>query len=219
MAELIGTFALIFFGPGAAVVDAQTGALGHAGVAIVFGLTVTVVIAALASISGAHINPAATFALTLAGKFPRQRVLPYVAVQLLGAALGGFLLLALFGMKGQLGVTLPAGSLGQAFALEAVMTFFLLLVALRSGLPWVVGGVVGLEAMMGGPITGASMNPARSFGPALASGIWTAHWLYWVAPLLGAALAVAANHVLSPAQPVEQAPHQAQEFVSQGEAR
>ena len=217
VAELIGTFALVFFGPGAAVVDAQTHALGHAGVAIVFGLTVTVVIAALAPISGAHINPAATFALTLAGKFPRERVLPYVGVQLLGAALGGFLLLALFGMDGQLGVTLPAGSLGQAFALETVLTFFLLLVALRSGLPWAVGGVVGLEAMMGGPITGASMNPARSFGPSLASGIWTAHWLYWAAPLLGAALAVAANHFLSPTQPVEQAPHQAQEFAPQGE--
>jgi MIP family channel proteins len=217
VAELIGTFALIFFGPGAAVVDAQTHALGHAGVAIVFGLTVTVVIAALAPISGAHINPAATFALTLAGKFPRDRVLPYVAVQLVGASLAAFLLLALFGMKGDLGVTVPAGSVLQAFLLETVMTFFLLLVALRSGLPWVVGGVVGLEAMMGGPITGASMNPARSFGPALASGIWTAHWLYWVAPLLGAALAVAANHFLSPTQPVEQEPHRAQEFAPQGE--
>ncbi len=217
VAELIGTFALIFFGPGAAVVDAQTQALGHAGVAIVFGLTVTVVIAALAPISGAHINPAATFALTLAGKFPRDRVLPYVATQLVGASLAAFLLLALFGTKGDLGVTVPAGSVLQAFLIETVLTFFLLLVALRSGLPWVVGGVVGLEAMMGGPITGASMNPARSFGPALASGIWTAHWLYWVAPLLGAALAVAANHVLSPTQPIEQAPHQAQEFAPQGE--
>lgn len=217
-AEAIGTFALIFFGPGAAVVDAQTGALGHTGVALVFGLTVTVVIAALAPISGAHINPAATFALTLAGKFPRSLALPYIAAQLIGASLAAFLLLALFGMKGDLGVTVPAGSILQAFLLEAVMTFFLLLVALRSGLPWAVGGVVALEAAMGGPITGASMNPARSFGPALASGIWTAHWLYWIAPLLGAALAVAASHFLSPAEPVEPRPHQAQEFAPQGEA-
>ena len=211
-AELIGTFALVFFGPGAAVVDAQTGALGHAGVALVFGLTVMVVIASLAPISGAHINPAATLALTLSGRFPRQRALPYILAQLIGAALSAFTLLILFGLKGNLGVTLPAGSLSQAFVLEAVMTFFLLLAALRSGLPWVVGGVVGLEAMMGGPITGASMNPARSFGPALASGIWTAHWVYWAAPLLGAGLAVAANRLLSPQQLIDPNPQRAQEF-------
>ena len=144
--------------------------LGQLGVAVVFGLTVTVVIAALAPISGAHINPAATFALTLAGKFPRERVLPYVIAQLVGATLAAFLLLALFGMEGNVGVTVPAGSVLQAFVLEAVLTFFLLLVALRSGLPWAVGGTVALEAAMGGPITAASMNPARSFGPALASG-------------------------------------------------
>ena len=120
-------------------------------------------------------------------------------------------------MKGNLGVTVPAGSVSQAFLLELILTFFLLLVALRSGLPWVVGGVVALEAAMGGPITGASMNPARSFGPALASGIWTAHWLYWLAPLLGAALAGAANHFLSPSEPVELQPRRAQEFQPEGE--
>ncbi|GGS41350.1 MIP/aquaporin family protein [Deinococcus knuensis] len=216
-AELIGTFALIFFGPGAAVVQAQTGALGHLGVAAVFGLTVTAVIAALAPLSGAHINPAATFALTLAGKFPRERVLPYVAAQLVGATLAAFVLLALFGRKGNLGATVPAGSVLQAFTLETFLTFFLLLVALRSGRPWVVGGTVALEAAMGGPITGASMNPARSFGPALASGIWTAHWVYWLAPLLGAALAVAANHFLSPREVIETQPQRAQEFVPEGE--
>ena len=217
LAELIGTYALVFFGPGAAVVDAQTGMLGHAGVALVFGLTVTVVIAALAPISGAHINPAATFALVLAGRFSPRRALPYVLAQLSGAVLAAYTLLALFGPQGNLGATLPAGSAGQAFALETVMTFFLLLVALRSGLPWAVGAVVGLEAMMGGPITGASMNPARSFGPALASGIWTAQWLYWAAPLLGAVLAVAASRLLSPAAPLEAHPHQAQEFAPQGD--
>lgn len=218
LAEFLGTFALVFFGPGAAVVQAQTGVLGHLGVAAVFGLVVTVAIAAFAPISGAHINPAATFALVLAGQFPKERVLPYWLAQLLGAALAGFLLLALFGMKGNLGVTVPAGSSLQAFVLETVMTFFLLLVALRSGLPWIVGGVVALEAAMGGPITGASMNPARSFGPALASGIWTAHWVYWIAPLLGAVLAVAVNHVLAPREPVETHPQTAQEFMSQGDA-
>ncbi|SMB84105.1 MIP/aquaporin family protein [Deinococcus hopiensis] len=216
-AELTGTFALIFFGPGAAVVQAQTGMLGHLGVAVVFGLTVMSVIAALAPISGAHINPAATFALTLAGKFPRERVLPYVGAQLTGAILAAFVLLVMFGMKGNLGATVPTGSVLQAFTLETFLTFFLLLVALRSGLPWVVGGTVALEAAMGGPITGASMNPARSFGPALASGIWTAHWVYWLAPLLGAALAAAANHFLSPGEVIEAQPQRAQEFVSEGE--
>ena len=139
-----------------------------------------------------------------------------VAAQLVGASLAAFLLLALFGMKGDLGVTVPAGTVLQAFLLETVMTFFLFLVALRSGLPSAVGGIVALEAAMGGPITGASMNPARSFGPALASGIWTAHWLYWIAPLLGAALAVAASSFLSPDEPIEVEPHQAQEFNPQG---
>lgn len=206
LAEALGTFALVFFGPDAAVVQVQTGALGQLGVAAVFGLTVTAAIAAFAPISGAHINPAATLALTLAGKFPRGRVLPYVAAQLLGAVLAAYVLLALFGPKGNVGATLPAGGVAQAFVLETVMTFFLLLVALRSGLPWVVGGVVALEAAMGGPVTGASMNPARSFGPALASGIWTAHWLYWLAPPLGAVLAVAANHVLSPPNPWKPSP-------------
>lgn len=217
MAELLGTFALVFFGPGAAIVQAQTGVLGHLGVAAVFGLVVTAAIAAFAPISGAHINPAATVALTLAGQFPRERVLPYVAAQLIGAVLAGLLLLVLFGMKGNLGVTVPAGSVWQAFLLETVMTFFLLLVALRSGLPWIVGGVVALEAAMGGPITGASMNPARSFGPALASGIWTAHWVYWIAPLLGAVLAVTVNHVLAPREPIETHPQTAQEFMPQGD--
>lgn len=216
-AELLGTGALVFFGPGAAVVQAQTGLLGHLGVAAVFGLTVTAVIAALAPISGAHINPAATLALFLAGQFPRARVLPYVLAQLVGATLAAGVLLALFGMKGTLGVTLPVGSVTQAFVLELVLTFFLLLVALRSGLPWVVGGVVALEAAMGGPITGASMNPARSFGPALVAGVWTAHWLYWAAPLLGAALAVLVNRVLTPAEPVEAQPQRAQEFRPEGD--
>lgn len=212
-AEGIGTFALVFFGPGAVVVQAQTGALGHLGVALVFGLTVTAVIAALAPVSGAHINPAATVALALAGRFSWARVLPYALAQLLGGVLAAFVLLALFGRAGNVGATVPAGSAAQAFGLELVLTFFLLLVALRSGLPWAVGGVVALEATMGGPITGASMNPARSFGPALASGVWTAHWLYWAAPLLGAVLAVGADHLLRPARTVESA----REFQPEGD--
>lgn len=195
-AEAIGTFALVFFGTGAAVVQAQTGALGHAGVALVFGLVVATAIAALAPVSGCHINPAATLALFLTRQFPREYVLPYVVVQLGAAALASACLLFLFGTEGKLGATLPAGSALQSLVLETVMTCFLILVALRSGAAWAVGGVVALEAMMGGPISGASMNPARSFGPALLGGFWTAHWVYWVGPLLGAVVAVVLHNVM-----------------------
>jgi MIP family channel proteins len=198
-AEFIGTFALIFFGPGAGVVNAQTQALGHWGVAIVFGLVVAAAVTTLGPISGAHINPVATLALWVSRRFPSRLVLPYMFAQLAGASAAGFTLLALFGPEGKLGVTMPRGSDAQAFALEAILTFWLILVALRSSGPgagMLVGSVVMCEAMMGGPITGASMNPARSFGPAMASGIWTSHWLYWVAPTFGALLAVGANTLL-----------------------
>jgi aquaporin Z len=198
-AEFIGTFALVFFGPGAAVVQAQTNALGHWGVAVVFGLVVAVVVTAFGPISGAHINPVATLALVLTRKFPAQDAVPYVMAQLAGAVVAGFVLRALFGLEGNVGVTVPRGSLEQAFALEVVLTFWLILVALRASGPGagaLIGCVVGLEAMMGGPITGASMNPARSFGPALASGVWTAHWLYWLAPIVGALIAVTVNALL-----------------------
>ncbi len=198
-AEFIGTFALVFFGPGAAVVQAQTNALGHWGVAVVFGLVVAVIVTAFGPISGAHINPVATLALVLTRKFPAQDAIPYVLVQLAGAVAAGFTLRAIFGLEGNLGVTVPRGSLGQAFALEVVLTLWLILVALRASGPGagaLVGAVVGLEAMMGGPITGASMNPARSFGPALASGVWTAHWVYWLAPIVGALIAVGVHALL-----------------------
>ncbi len=198
-AEGIGTFALVFFGPGAAVVQAQTGALGHAGVAVVFGLTVAAVLTALGPVSGAHINPVATLVMVLTGKFPARDAVPYILAQLAGAVMAGFALRAIFGLEGNLGVTVPRGSDTQAFALETVLTFWLMLVALRVSGPGagaVIGAVVGLEAMMGGPITGASMNPARSFGPAVASGVWTSHWLYWLAPALGALIAVVVNTVL-----------------------
>jgi MIP family channel proteins len=198
-AEFLGTFALVFFGPGAAVVQAQTGALGHAGVAIVFGLAVASIVTILAPISGAHINPVATLTMWLSGRFAARDVPGYLIAQLLGGTLAAFILRIIFGLNGNLGATVPRGSLEQAFMLELILTFWLMLTALRSsgaGAGALVGAVVGLEAMMGGPITGASMNPARSFGPALASGIWTAHWLYWLAPIAGALLAVGVNRFL-----------------------
>jgi MIP family channel proteins len=201
LAEFLGTFLLVFFGPGAAVVQAQTGALGHWGVAIVFGLTVAAVATVFGPISGAHINPVVTLALALSKRFAWSALPGYWLAQLLGASAASWVLLLTFGSQGQLGVTLPRGSVEQAFVIEAVLTFWLILVALRAqgnlaGL--LVGSVVMLEAMMGGPITGASMNPARSFGPALLSGIWQHHWLYWLAPLLGAILAVIVQRMLQP---------------------
>lgn len=205
-AEFVGTFALVFFGPGAGVVDAQTRALGHWGVAIVFGLVVAAAVTTLAPISGAHINPAATLALFVSRRFPARLVAPYVVAQLAGAVAAGFTLLALFGFEGQIGATVPRGSESQAFALEAVLTFWLILVALRASGPGagaLVGAVVMCEAMMGGPITGASMNPARSFGPALASGVWASHWIYWLAPALGALAAAGVNALLQARNPVE----------------
>ena len=197
-AEFLGTFALVFLSPGAAVVQAQTGALGHAGVAIVFGLSVASIVTVLAPMSGAHINPVETLSMWLSGRFEAQYVPGYILAQLLGGSLAAFALRIIFGLEGNLGVTVPRSSLEQAFLLELFLTFWLMLVALRSsgaGAEALIGAVVGLEAMMGDPITGASMNPARSFGPALASGIWTAHWLYWLATIAGALLAVGINKI------------------------
>jgi aquaporin NIP len=197
LAEAIGTFALVFAGCGAIVVDARTGALGHVGVALTFGLVIMVMIYALGHISGAHFNPAVTFAFALSRHFPWNRAMFYWAAQIAGALAGAALVLTL-GRNAHDGATLPAGSQGQAFVWELVLTFFLMFVimavatdtrAVGEAAAIAVGGTVGLDAMFGGPVTGASMNPARSLGPALVSGELHALWLYLVAPPLGAALA------------------------------
>ena len=196
-AEAIGTFALVFAGAGAIVVDAKTGALGHVGVALVFGLVIMVMIYAVGHVSGAHFNPAVTFAFSLTRHFPWSRAVAYWAAQLTGAVLAAALLRASLGTAGHLGATLPAGSQGQSFLWEVVLTFFLMFVimavatdtrAVGEAAAIAVGGTVGLDALFGGPISGASMNPARSLGPALVSGDLRALWLYLVAPPLGAAL-------------------------------
>lgn len=199
-AECIGTFLLVFAGTGAIVVDARTHALGHVGVAMTFGLVVMVLVYALGHVSGAHFNPAVTLAFTAVGDFPPAQALPYVVAQLLGAVAASGLLRLLFGNVAGLGATVPAGSAWQSLALEAVLTFVLMYVIMGSvdrraapgatGLA--IGGAVGLDALFGGPISGASMNPARSFGPALVSGHLALHWVYWVGPLAGALLAAAA---------------------------
>ncbi len=197
VAELIGTFTLVFAGAGAIMVDEKTHQLGHVGVAIVFGLVIMVMIYAVGHISGAHFNPAVSFAFALTRHFPWTRLLGYWAAQVSGALIAAATLRGSLGNRAHVGATLPAGSQGQAFLWEVVLTFFLMFVimsvatdtrAVGEAAAIAVGGTVGLDAMFGGPVTGASMNPARSLGPALVSGDLHALWLYIAAPLLGAAV-------------------------------
>jgi aquaporin NIP len=199
LAEAIGTFALVFAGCGAIMVDATTAALGHVGVAISFGLVIMVMIYALGHVSGAHFNPAVTLAFALGRHFPWNRVAVYWAAQLAGALLAALVLRESLGDVAHVGATVPSGTDAQAFLWEAVLTFFLMLViaavatdtrAVGEAAAIAIGGTVGLDAMFGGPITGASMNPARSLGPAIAADDFTAIWVYLTAPLLGAAVAV-----------------------------
>jgi MIP family channel proteins len=196
-AELIGTFALVFAGAGAIMVDSTTHALGHVGVAISFGLVIMVMIYALGHISGAHFNPAVSFAFALTRHFPWPRMIAYWVAQLAGALAAAAILRGSLGNIAHVGATLPAGSQGQSFLWEVVLTAFLMFVimavatdtrAVGEAAAIAVGGTVGLDAMFGGPISGASMNPARSLGPALVAGDLHALWLYIVAPLLGAGL-------------------------------
>ena len=205
LAELLGTAILLIFGTGAAVVDAQTHALGHGGVAAAFGLVVFIIIQSLGETSGAHVNPAVTVAFWAMGRFPGRRVLPYVGAQLAGAALGSWLVLGVAAPGSDLGATLPAHGTWQALGIETFLTFWLMLVIFRvtagskevgmlAGLA--ISATVALEALVAGPLTGASMNPARSLGPALLSGIWADWWVYLVGPVAGALLAVAVDRWL-----------------------
>ena len=201
-AEFLGTAALVFAGTGAIIInDVSGGAIGHAGIAITFGLIVLAMIYTLGDVSGAHLNPAVTIAFSAAGRFEIARVLPYIAAQLTGAFAASGLLRALFPSHATLGATLPAGPVFQSFILEVVLTFLLMLVILSvstgakekgitAGIA--IGAVIALEAMFAGPICGASMNPARSLAPALVSGNVGALWLYLTAPVLGALLAIPA---------------------------
>jgi MIP family channel proteins len=204
-AELIGTFALVFAGAGAIMVDDKTHQLGHVGVAIVFGLVIMVMIYAVGHVSGAHFNPAVSFAFALTRHFSWRRLLGYWAAQVSGALIAAAILRGSLGSRAHVGATLPAGSQGQAFLWEVVLTFFLMFVimsvatdtrAVGEAAAIAIGGTVGLDAMFGGPVTGASMNPARSLGPALVSGDVHALWLYIAAPLLGAAIGGVAYQLL-----------------------
>lgn len=200
LAEIIGTFALVFCGTGAIVINQHTGgAVTHVGIAITFGLIVTAMIYSLGDISGAHLNPAVTLAFWLAKEFPAGQILPYIVSQSVGAFIASASLRLLFPQNTFLGATMPAGSDMQSFVLEAILTFLLMFVILHvakgskeqgmfAGLA--IGFVVLLEAMFAGPVSGASMNPARSLAPAVVSGHAEHLWIYLTAPVLGALLAV-----------------------------
>jgi aquaporin Z len=208
LAEMVGTFALVFFGTGAIIVnDVTGGTVTHIGIAVSFGLVIQTMIFAFGEISGAHINPAVTIAFWMGGRFPKAQVPGYVGAQIAGAVAASGLLAYLFPTSTTLGETLPAGSATQSFILEFVMTFMLMTVILsvstgskEKGVlaAIAVGSVVMLEAVFGGPISGASMNPARSLGPVLISGMFDSLWIYLVAPTTGAILAASFWNVMLP---------------------
>lgn len=208
LAEFLGTFALVFCGTGAIVVnEVSNGAITHVGIAVCFGLVVTVMIYALGDISGAHLNPAVTLAFVLAKRLQSRHILPYIAAQTGGAILASFTIHCLFPLHPSLGTTTPVGTATQSFILETILGFLLMLVILNmtpdhsekkmfAGLA--IGLTVMLEAMFAGPVSGASMNPARSVGPAFISGRFDDLWIYIIAPVTGAGISVPAFNLLRP---------------------
>lgn len=194
-AEALGTFFLVLIGPGAAMVDAYSGGqLGTVGIGLAFAFVVTAMIYALGHLSGAHINPAVTLGFWSVGRFPPGEVVPYIVAQCSGGVAASLVLRATLGPVGNLGATLPRISVPSVFVIEWLLSFALMFVIMAvatddrvtGGFAAIaVGLTVGFCALMGGPITGASMNPARSLGPAVVGGLWQGHWLYWLAPVTG----------------------------------
>lgn len=199
-AEAFGTFCLVFAGTGAVIVNEVTGGgVTHVGVALTFGLVVMALVHALGNVSGCHINPAVTLGLCAAGRFNRTLVMPYIVSQCAGAFLASCTLRVLFPESRVLGATIPAGSDGQSLMLEFILTLILMVVILSitvgasaekllAGIT--IGGVIGFEALFAGPISGASMNPARSLAPAVVAMQLEHVWIYIVAPIAGALAAV-----------------------------
>ncbi len=212
LAEAIGTFALIFVGvlsiSGARIAGAPDGLVSLASIGLAHGLTIAVMVAALGAISGGHFNPAVTFGFVVTGRMRSITGALYWVAQLLGASLAGFLLAALFGTDPVSGGTPDLGknvSVAAGITIEAITTFFLVLVvfgtavdsrAPKSVFPLAIGLTVALDIMAVGPLTGAAMNPARTFGPALASGHWTHHLVYWIGPLIGGSVAALVAHFI-----------------------
>jgi aquaporin Z len=208
LSELLGTFTLVFAGTGAIVInEVSGGVIGHAGIALTFGLVVMAMIYTFGDVSGAHLNPAVTLAFATGKRFAWKDVPGFLGAQIGGACLASGVLRLLFPTNDNLGATLPAGSVMQSFVLEIILTAILMLTILRvsagakekgitAGIA--IGGVVGLEAMFAGPICGASMNPARSLAPALVSGHLEHLWVYLVATVLGALIAVPLAKALEP---------------------
>ena len=206
VAEVVGTFILIFIGTGSVIVDNVTdGSVTLVGVAIAWGLVVSTMVYAIGDISGAHINPAVTIGLCAAGRFKPSQAVPYIVSQCIGAILASCLLRFLYPDQASLGETLPDGSWHQSFVLEIMLTMILMFVVLNvttgakeksitAGL--VIGGVISFEVLCGGPISGASMNPARSLGPALVMNQFQSLWIYLTAPVIGALIAVALSAYL-----------------------
>ena len=207
LSEILGTFGLVFTGCGAIVVnDVTGGVIAHLGICTIFGLIVMAMVYSFGDVSGAHINPAVTIAFWLSGRFPLKEVGPYIAAQIIGSAAASGLLLFLFPEDStHLGSTLVSDTVLQAFVLEVVITFLLMLIIIMvatgskevgtlAGIA--IGAAVAVLALLAGPITGASMNPARSLGPALVSGNLQHIWVYLAAPIIGAALAVPVSNVI-----------------------
>jgi len=211
-AEFIGTYILVFAGTGAIVIEMLTGAMGHVGIALTFGLVVTALIYAFGHISGAHFNPAVSIAFVVMGEFDKKELISYILAQVLGAIFASLTLYLLFIVEiksmadvAYLGTTLPRGSVWQSFIFEFILTFILMLIiassavhakAVKSFAGLAIGFTVGLEAMFAGPICGASMNPARSIAPALVSGYLEHLWLYVLATILGAVASVFVYNII-----------------------
>ncbi len=207
-AEFFGTFSLVFAGSGAIVIDhASGGAVTHVGIAFTFGLVVLAMIYAIGDVSGAHLNPAVTLGFVAAKRMAWKEAMGYVLTQLVGAIAASAFLRLLFPQDSTLGSTSPAGSPIQSFILEVLLTCLLMFVILNvstgakekgitAGIA--IGGVIALEALFAGPISGASMNPARSFAPALVSFRFDHIWVYLIAPVVGALLAVPACRCVQP---------------------
>ena len=206
LAEFLGTFCLVFAGTGAIVVnDFSQGAITHFGIATAFGLVVFAMIYAFGEISGSHLNPAVSIGLWVAGKFDARHLTGYILAQCAGAVMASLVLHGVFPDHRTLGMTLPAAGQTSAFLFEIILTWMLMLVILnvthpthphRSFAGFIIGAFVGLEALFGGPVSGASMNPARSLGPALVVGNMLDLWIYLIAPIIGSIAAVLIHRLL-----------------------